>query len=483
MLKRYFVSNILIMLVLNILVKPIWVFFIDRNVQLTVGHHEYGVYSALVSLTIIFNILLDMGITNLNNKNLASDTSQISLSLPNMMVAKGFLSIIYFTILFSIALLLNYNSRALYLLLLLAGVQFLNSFLQYLRSYVSAHQDFRTDSILSVIDKILMIAICGILLYSTQFKSLFVIEWFIYTQLICYVIAILLALMIVLTRYSKMNFNHFSFTQMIYICKQSIPYALLILLMGVYMRSDSLMLERLEGPELNSYYASTYRILDIVNMSGFLFASILLPMFSRLISKQLDVKEIVHTSCNILLPIAFSVVAFSFFYSQEIMKLLYPDYYTHLTDLYKITIACFPAFSIMYIFATLLTANGNIQLLIKIALGGSITSLILNFLLIKWLHASGAALASLIVEWCLAITFIYFARQKLSLSFHSSWILKFFLHFGIMLVLNFLLQSIGLSLIPSIIINFIMFVILVYGIKLWDRTTLSAYINQFKSAR
>ncbi len=483
MLKRYFVTNILIMLVLNIIVKPIWVFFIDRNVQLTVGHQEYGVYSALVSLTIIFNILLDIGITNLNNKNLASDKSQLGLSLPNMMAAKGLLSLVYFFVIFVVAILLNYNGRALHLLFLLACVQFLNSFLQYLRSYVSAHQDFKLDSILSVIDKIAMITICGVLLYSAQYKSLFVIEWFIYTQLFSYGIAILLALLIVVTRYSSISFKLFSVSQMLFICKQSIPYAVLILLMGVYMRSDSLILERLEGPEQNSYYASTYRILDIVNMSGFLFASILLPMFSRLIAKNMELKEIVKTSCNILLPISLSIVAFSLLFSNEIMRLLYPAYFRELTQLYKITIACFPAFSLMYVFATLLTANGNIQLLIKIALWGSILSILLNIVFIKWLHASGAALAALIVEWSLAVAYVFFAIQKLRLSFKSSWILKFILHFVVMIILNIILSSIELGLIPSMLINFVGFILFVYGIKLWDRNTLSAYISQFKSTR
>lgn len=61
------------MLLLNLLVKPLWIFVIDRNVQLTVGHEDYGLYGALVSISIIFNILLDLGITNYNNKTLAAE--------------------------------------------------------------------------------------------------------------------------------------------------------------------------------------------------------------------------------------------------------------------------------------------------------------------------------------------------------------------------------------------------------------------------
>jgi O-antigen/teichoic acid export membrane protein len=202
MLKRYFISNIIIMLFVNILVKPIWVFLIDRNVQLQVGHKEYGMYSALVSLTIMFNILLDMGITSMNNRNLASNTHDIESSLPNMMAAKLVLSLVYTSIIFLLGFMLGYQGRELLLLLLLAGVQMLNSFMQYLRSNVSANHDFKIDSLLSVLDKVLMIAMCGFLLVSPTTRHHFKLEWFIYTQLLSYGIAILVALVVIVRRYS-----------------------------------------------------------------------------------------------------------------------------------------------------------------------------------------------------------------------------------------------------------------------------------------
>jgi O-antigen/teichoic acid export membrane protein len=471
------------MLVLNILVKPIWVFFIDRNVQLTVGHQDYGMYSALVSLTIIFNIVLDMGITNMNNKNLASDASEIQFSLPNMMLAKGLLSLIYFSLILGLAWILNYSGRALYVLFLLAGVQMLNSFLQYLRSYVSAHHDFKLDSVLSVLDKLLMIGMCGFLLYSSEFNSLFTIEWFIYTQLFSYFISISIAFGIVTKKYARLNLNNLSLSHMFGICKQSLPYAFLILLMGIYMRSDSLLLERLEGAVQNSYYAAAYRVLDIANMSGFLFAGILLPLFSRLIAKKHDITYILKTSTTILGSISIGFVAFCIIYSTPILTMLYPQDVEAITPLFKLTIASFPAFCFMYIFATLLTANGNINLLIRIALFGSLSSIILNLMLIHLYHATGAAFATLIVEWSLAILYIYFAQQKLQLKPTYLLMLQFVGLFVGQLLINTGLNSLNCPIILASVLNMVGFLILVYGLKLWDKNTISSYIKQFKSTR
>ena len=75
MAGKSFISNILLLILLNVLVKPVWILLIDRNVQLLTGHETYGLYNALMNLSLIFSILLDMGITNYNNKRIAYKNS------------------------------------------------------------------------------------------------------------------------------------------------------------------------------------------------------------------------------------------------------------------------------------------------------------------------------------------------------------------------------------------------------------------------
>ena len=477
MLKKYFISNIQIMLLLNVLVKPIWIFFIDRNVQILVGHNQYGLYNALLSLTIIFNIVLDFGITNYNNKSIAEDNTRIKKTLPNLIIAKSLLSFVYFGIVFLVAVAFQYDEHALKLLGLLAIVQFFNSFLQFLRSNISANHDFQLDGILSVLDKIIMIFICGFLLHSTTYKNQFVIEWMIYAQIIAYLIAIIVALFIIVKKYTSIQFNHFSFKEMIDLCKKSVPYAVLILFMAIYMRSDSLMLERLCSAAQNGLYANANRMLDVANMLGFLFAGILLPMFARLISNKGNLNEIIVTSANIIIPISLGLVAFSFIYSQEIMVLLYKDHSEVLTWIFRIVMASFPAYCIMYIYSTLLTANGNIKLLIAIALAGSLLSIGLNSLLIIKYQALGAAITAVFVEWILALAYIFYCIRKFSLPIQLKWVLKFVLYFIFMLGINMALKNYTDSLIISTSINAVAFVGLVYGLKFWDKKILIGYFK------
>ena len=68
-MQKKFVTNLGFLLLLNLLIKPFWLLGIDRAVQNTVGAESYGLYAALFNVSFLFNILLDVGITNYNNRN------------------------------------------------------------------------------------------------------------------------------------------------------------------------------------------------------------------------------------------------------------------------------------------------------------------------------------------------------------------------------------------------------------------------------
>jgi O-antigen/teichoic acid export membrane protein len=70
-MNREFVLNVLFVLFINVLIKPIFIFGIDRTVQNTVGAETYGLYFALLNLTYLFQIINDFGIQNFNSRNLS----------------------------------------------------------------------------------------------------------------------------------------------------------------------------------------------------------------------------------------------------------------------------------------------------------------------------------------------------------------------------------------------------------------------------
>ena len=157
-MQRKFLTNLGLLLFLNLLIKPLWIFGIDLTVQRSVGVVDYGFYSVILNFSFLFNILLDLGITNFNNRNIAQNNHLLNKHFPGLLVLKLLLGLIYIVVMFAVALILKYSDAQLRLLGWLAFNQFLLSFILYLRSNISGFLMFKTDSMLSVLDRLLMIS-------------------------------------------------------------------------------------------------------------------------------------------------------------------------------------------------------------------------------------------------------------------------------------------------------------------------------------
>jgi len=405
-MQRKFITNLTLLLFLNLLVKPFWIFGIDRTVQNTVGSEEYGWYSSLMNFTFLFNILLDFGITNFNNKNIAQNNHLLNKHFSGIVLFKFLLAILYIIVTLSVGLIWGYDSRQMFFLVILGINQVLISLILYLRSNISGLLHFKTDSIISVLDRLLMILICGILLWGGVTHKPFRIQWFVYSQTLAYLITALVAMAIVMkkARFRRLQWNP---TFFLLIIKQSYPFAVLVLLMTFYNRIDSVMLERMlpgdQGDLQAGIYASAYRLLDAINMIAYLFSVILLPMFARQIKDKDPVVGLVRMAFTMIFTLAVTVSVTLCFYNYEFMDLLYVKHINESAAVFKLLILGFIPIATTYIFGTLLTANGNLKWLNIIAFSGMVLNIVLNFVLIPRFMAVGSAYASLITQFFTAI--------------------------------------------------------------------------------
>src|SRR5688572_8662656 len=163
-MRRFFAKNLLFVIAVNLLVKPLWIFMIDRTVQNKVGHAPYGIYQTLFNLGIIFQILLDFGISNYNSKYIAQYPRKLKTLCPIMLSARLSLSVFYIVLVTGIALILGYRRWQILMLLGILIFQSLSSFMLFVRSNVSGLHKFKADGILSITDRALMILVCGFLL-------------------------------------------------------------------------------------------------------------------------------------------------------------------------------------------------------------------------------------------------------------------------------------------------------------------------------
>ncbi|MBL7896006.1 MAG: oligosaccharide flippase family protein [Bacteroidia bacterium] len=409
MQQRKFILNLALLIILNLLIKPFWILIIDPGVQYQVGNAHYGEYSALFMFSFLLTIFLDFGLTNFNNKNIAQNNHLLSKHFSSLLSLKFVLGIIYIMLTMLCAYIVGYDARYMKLLLILCINQFFISFILYLRSNLQGLHLFKTDSIVSILDRLIMILICFALFWHWFGLEVDIMNY-VYAQTIGYGLTALITFWIVLkeTHTFKLTWNwRFSYMML----KKSFPFAILVLLQTFYNRIDSVMIERMlpagVGAAEAGIYAKGFRLLEAAMMIGFLFATQLLPIFSRMLEFKEDVQNLVKLSFSLLITPSIIVSMGCAFYSNELCLLINKS--TDSAPVFSTLMFCFTASSISYIFGTLLTANGNLKQMNIMAICGILINVILNVILIPQFHAFGSAIASVTTQFMTALIQVFIA--------------------------------------------------------------------------
>jgi O-antigen/teichoic acid export membrane protein len=364
---------------------------------------------------------------------------------PNLLAIKAFLSILYIALTVAVAWCLGYGMDEWLLLLTLLFNAVLVQLILFLRSNVAGLGYYRLDSLLSAFDKLLMLFTCGFLLWVTpQWLS---IESFTLAQ----TLALLLTSVIVfIILRSKAAFSvrpswvgnwRAGRPVLTLLLRKSFPYALVVLLMFAYTRLDGVLLERLlpDGRVHAEVFAGAYRLLDACNMFGFMFASLLLPMFARLL-KDADpagIRSLVSLAFNLLWVASITTASVVFLARQELLHLMMPDRASaYRWDTLGVLIWAFVPVSLTYIFGTLLTAREALRTMNRVFVAGIVVNASLNALLIPHFQALGAA-------WAAVATQAVVAAGLMGLSAH---IFHFKPHYTTWLrVLGFALFVVGIN--------------------------------------
>lgn len=413
------------MVFVNLLIKPFWVFGIDRSVQNKLGESEYGLYFAIFNFTYLFQILLDFGFQNYNNREVAANTKRINELLPSILIFKTGLFLIYLAVCIAVAYPLGYLSKS-FIFIILAN-QILLSFNIYLRSNISAHQHFITDALLSVLDKLLMILFCLVLIYGNISGFQLSVYNFALAQLAAYLITFVICLLFAFRLTEKLVFN-FSIKDFMQIAKETMPYAVIHFLMTTYYRIDGVMLERLQGANgaiESGVYAQGYRIMEALNNIGYLFAGILLPLFTYRLTQKAEIKTLLKSSLSIIYIVSVSIIICFYWYKIEIMELLYAaSNAIYSAEVFGYLLLNFFPVAILYVLGTLLTANRNFRLMIFTLVFAVVLNIVLNFYLISNYGAKGAGQATLITQLFMLLAYTIYCIRIFSIRWNLVYIIQ-----------------------------------------------------------
>lgn len=448
MLKKY-LGDIAFMQILNLLIKPIWILVIDRAVQEALPLDVYGNYDALFKFSLMFFIVLDLGLNSYNTTQVSRSSGKIKSLTGNIIGLKILLSIVYLLIASSVGVTLGYKSHEFALLLLLFPLQIITSMNQYFRSIVNSLQKFRWDGVFMVLDRVLVVIICAVLIWGEIDGWELTIERFIYAQL-SGVALVLFLLIIFLRKYLKDISISFNLAKIIPTLKKSWPFALMITLMGLFNYIDSVMLKYLKSDADAGVYALGYRLYYAVLMFAQIFSGVLLAFFSKNLNDKPLVYQIGNYTIKFLLLVGVTVGGLCLVYNQEIMDMLYPTKSSiQAAQAFSLLMFGFLGSALVLVFGTLLTAALELKNL-NIAAGITLfINLVLNIQLIPEYGAVGAASATLVSQLLFGGICYIISQRKFKFPVEwSSFMLQALSYSGLFLVIVY-----GTQFLPNPIVH------------------------------
>lgn len=402
-MRRKFLVNIVFLLAVSLVIKTFWVLGIDRTVQNIAGEEAYGFYFSLFSFSVIFTLVLDMGLSGFNNRAVSADPSRVKLYFGNVLLLRLALTVVYFAVTLTAAWLMGYSGSQISLLLILMVNQFMASLTLWLRSNISGMQYLILDSLLSVADRLLMIVICSVLLWGGLTNFPFKIEWFVWSQTVAYFTVMVVSFVIVIRR-GGVSAIRPDKAVLKGIIVSGLPYALVVFTMTIYWRVDSVLIERLlpAGAVQAGYYAQAFRLFDAFSMIPVMFGGLLLPIFSKEHAAGNDITPLASMASGMLLaPVGIIAVTAATF-PEEILDLLYTSSVESAVQPFRLLMITLIPVGLTYIYSTMLTAAGFIRKLGMITSAALAVNLSLNLLLIPSLAGTGAAVASLAAQLIVA---------------------------------------------------------------------------------
>ncbi len=407
------------LIALNLIVKPVWVLGIDRQVQNSTGPSEYGAYFSLYNLSIVFGFLLDWGLTNWYNRHLAADRKEFIDKAGAFFFIKLLFALIYAMVVFGFGLLAGIDRTDILWGVIL--IQITSSWLLFLRAVITAEQRFKAGAWLSVLDKIFVIVVCGAVFLFPGTLGEMEIWKFIVFQILCTVAAIFIALVLLYGRGISFSFTgvHTVLTKKVFL--SALPYALLLLLMSAHARLDGFLLERIypEGDNEAGIYASSYRLLDAANMPGILLASFILPYIARRHGKAEGFGGVVINTRHLLLCFSVCVASVCFFMAPWLHDLLYDFTGYHAAKVLQWCIPALIGYSLVCIYGTVMTATGHVSAFCFITLTALLFNLAINLLLIPVYGALACCIAAITSQFCCGIAALLYVERKLGIPLHA----------------------------------------------------------------
>jgi len=392
----------------NALVKPLWLVFITAICIRFLGLGEYGVMNAALALTGIAGSLLNFGSSQYSIREVARDRSRAAAFFSNFFPFRVVTGAIGLGLALLIGVGLGHREGDLLALAFAGCYTVAQSLTEYCRAFYRAFERLRYEAVSLILEKILVIG-AGTALLLLQPRA----AWVLAGMALGMFMTLLGNLHWLTRRLTTFRRTLIDRTFLRKLLPQALPLGLASIFVMLYFRTDSVMLEAIQGEVVAGQYGLAFRILESLILLPAIVVAALLPRLSSLFGQQEN--DTFHrlmgralgtmTVLSTLVAIALTVAA------PLVITLMDPDP-TAAPAGYalQLLVWTFPFASVNYLLSTALTATDDQKALAWMLGIAALLNIALNSFLIPMYSLYGACVATLVTE--AGITAVMFVRYR-----------------------------------------------------------------------
>lgn len=430
--KKFFINNLFVFS--NRIFSKVITLFIFLFIARTYSLAEFGVLILITTLTNIFAVVLDFGSSNLLVREIAINNQKQSRLLTNILVVKiSFLGVII--ALFSMVLnLLGESLNFQTFIIFSLGIFFESVVISSVKSFEGLEK-MNISSFLVVIERIFI----GIALITLKYDNL--LDRYAISYLFSNFFTFFIAIVFFVKNKGFKN-SIVSLHEIRYILNKSLVFFLFGILSIIYNRTDTFILQYLNGNEQLGLYRANQQLIESIYFIPMSLGVSILPMFSRFFHSSIEkFKYFFKLMFSGLFLLGSFITLFVIFNAEIIIKILYGDKFINGSYILQILSITFPIFFLNSLIGNTLISIKKEKIQFLSMLIGTIIKIIFLYGLTLVFGVWGTSISIVIGELVILLIQSYGVKNLRVISFNENLIYILYIIILLMLHLVFSINT------------------------------------------
>ncbi len=360
------------------------------------GPEQYGIFAAATALGGILSFFIQFGLPALLAREVAANPHKSPKFTITFLLLEGLNSLPIFLLLLPLAYVLGFKGNGIIVCYLIVLAEVCRSAKQTLRSVLRGLGQFRTESISVALERSFTVSLATLVLFLSE-DLVWVIATLVFVRMLD-IVGLIYYLSQKVNIWSPINFGILWQTLV-----KAYPFALTGVLFILYYQIDMVMLKVLAPTEEVGFYSAAYRLTEIFSSLPRVVFLVVLTKFARCHAVNPDrLPEEIYKSNRLLLAVVLPVIVVAGLCKTPLIEHIYGEAF--LPSIKPLSILL-PSLGIK-MFGTwvgyFFEATGREKYMPPLLLTTVIINIASNAILIPYLGAVGAAMATLLSEIVLA---------------------------------------------------------------------------------